>query len=133
MTDREVMQMALVQMGINQYTVAELAPHKVVMAFNSAMETLRAQLEQPEHEPVAWMHKKEGLLRRETSRPKSADWDADHWIPLYTTSTAAQREWSSLTNDEIKEIIGPWGEAQIHGYTRWLFDKIDEALRRKNT
>ena len=40
--------------------------------------------------------------------------------------------WVSLTDDEIKEIIGPWGEAQIHGYTRWLFDKIDEALRKKN-
>jgi len=52
MTDKEVIQMALVQMGINQYTVAELAPHKVVMAFNSAMEVLRAQLEQPEQEPT---------------------------------------------------------------------------------
>lgn len=40
--------------------------------------------------------------------------------------------WVSLTDDEIKEIVGPWGEAQIHGYTRWLFDKIDEALRKKN-
>ena len=47
-------------------------------------------------------------------------------------NTPAQRQWFSLTDDEIKEIIGPWGEAQIHGYTRWLFDRIDEALRRKN-
>ena len=42
--------------------------------------------------------------------------------------------WVSLTDDEIKEIIGPWsGERRVTGYTRWLFDKIDEALRKKNT
>jgi hypothetical protein len=40
--------------------------------------------------------------------------------------------WSSLTDDEIKEIIGPWGDTPIKGYTREMFDKIDEALRRKN-
>ena len=40
--------------------------------------------------------------------------------------------WVSLTDDEIKEIIGPWGEAQIHGYTRKLIDKIDAKLKEKN-
>jgi hypothetical protein len=50
-----------------------------------------------------------------------------------TTPPAAQRQWSSLTDDEIKEIIGPWGDTPIKGYTRELIDKIDEALRSKNT
>ena len=54
MTDREVMQQALVAMGINQYTVAELAPHKAVMKFNDAITALRIALEQ-QAEPVAWM------------------------------------------------------------------------------
>ena len=48
MTDREVMQMALVQMGINQRFVAASAKHINDMAFNGAMEVLRTRLEQPE-------------------------------------------------------------------------------------
>ena len=41
--------------------------------------------------------------------------------------------WVSLTDDEIKEIIGPWsGERRVTAYTRWLFDKIDAKLKEKN-
>ena len=45
-----------------------------------------ASLAQEEQEPVAWMHKETGLLRREISRPKGADWDANYWQPLYATA-----------------------------------------------
>ena len=45
----------------------------------------------------------------------------------------AQPEWVGLTDDEIKEIIGPWGDTPIKGYTRKLFDQIEEKLRSKNT
>ena len=50
-----------------------------------------------------------------------------------TGEAAQKREWSSLTDDEIKKIIGPWGDTPIKGYTRWFFDKIDAALKEKNT
>ena len=54
MTDlRQAMQMALVQMEKNQWFVADMAKHVDVMAFNSVMEVLRAQLERQEQEPVA--------------------------------------------------------------------------------
>ena len=43
-----------------------------------------------------------------------------------------QREWVGLTDDEIKEIIGPWGETPIKGYTRKLFDQIEAKLKEKN-
>jgi hypothetical protein len=43
------------------------------------------------------------------------------------------REWVGLTDDEIKEIIGPWGDTPIKGYTRKLFDQIEAKLREKNT
>jgi len=43
------------------------------------------------------------------------------------------RQWQGLTDDEIKEIIGPWGETPIKGYTRKLFDQIEAKLREKNT
>jgi hypothetical protein len=44
-----------------------------------------------------------------------------------------QRPWVSLTDDEIKEIVGPWGDTPIKGYTRKLFDQIEAKLREKNT
>ena len=49
--------------------------------------------------------------------------------PLYATP----RQWQSLTDEEIKEIIGPWGETPIKGYTRKLFDQIEAKLKEKNT
>ena len=42
-------------------------------------------------------------------------------------------EWQGLTDEEIKEIVGLWGDQPVKGYTRKLFDQIEEALRRKNT
>jgi hypothetical protein len=43
-----------------------------------------------------------------------------------------KREWVSLTDEEIKEIIGPWGETPVKGYTRKLFDQIEAKLKEKN-
>ena len=42
------------------------------------------------------------------------------------------KEWVGLTDDEIKEIIGPWGDGPIKGYTRKLFDQIEAKLKAKN-
>lgn len=44
-----------------------------------------------------------------------------------------EREWVGLTDEEIKEIIGPWGDTPIKGYTRKLFDQIEAKLKEKNT
>jgi hypothetical protein len=43
-----------------------------------------------------------------------------------------KRTWVGLTDEEIKEIIGPWGDTPIKGYTRKLFDQIETKLREKN-
>ena len=43
-----------------------------------------------------------------------------------------QRQWVGLTDEEIKEIIGPWGDTPIKGYTLKLFDQIEAKLREKN-
>jgi hypothetical protein len=42
-------------------------------------------------------------------------------------------QWVSLTDEEIKEIVGPWGETPIKGYTRKLFDAIEAKLKEKNS
>ena len=93
--------------------------------------TLRA-LAQPAQEPVAW-----------TTMPEAEDWcfvsgnkDPNgklegKWFPLYTTPP--QRPWVGLTDEEIKEIIGSWGDTPVKGYTRKLFDQIEAKLKEKNT
>lgn len=40
-------------------------------------------------------------------------------------------DWQYLTDDEIKEIVGSYGDG-IGGYTRELFDKIEAKIREKN-
>jgi hypothetical protein len=40
--------------------------------------------------------------------------------------------WVGLTDDEIKGIIGAWGDTPIKGYTRKLFDQIEAKLKEKN-
>jgi thymidylate synthase len=46
----------------------------------------------------------------------------------------ANREWVGLTDEEIKEIVGPYyGDTPIKGYTRKLFDQIEAILKEKNT
>ena len=42
-----------------------------------------------------------------------------------------KKEWHYLTDDEIKEIVGSYGDG-IGGYTRELFDKIQAKIKEKN-
>lgn len=45
----------------------------------------------------------------------------------------APSKWQYLTDAEIKEIIGGYGnESGIGGYTRELFDKIEAKIKEKN-
>ena len=53
--------------------------------------------------------------------------DEDDDIQVY------KRPWVSLTDDQIKEIVGPWGDTPIKGYTRKLIDQIDAKLKEMNT
>jgi predicted house-cleaning NTP pyrophosphatase (Maf/HAM1 superfamily) len=44
-----------------------------------------------------------------------------------------RRVWQYLTDAEIKEIVGGYGnEGGIGGYTRELFNKIEAKIREKN-
>jgi len=45
---------------------------------------------------------------------------------------AKRREWVNLTDDEIKEIVGSWGDTPVKGYTRKLMDQIQDKLKEKN-
>jgi len=52
---------------------------------------------------------------------------------LFKAIEKAEKPWVSLTDEEIKEIVGPWGETPIKGYTRKLFDQIEAKIKEKNT
>jgi len=51
----------------------------------------------------------------------------------FAALVAAQRPWVGLTDEDIKEIVGPYGDTPIKGYTRKLFDQIEAKLKEKNT
>ena len=53
-------------------------------------------------------------------------------LALVNEAIAAERKWQGLTDEEIKEIIGPWGDQPVKGYTRKLFDQIEAKLKEKN-
>ena len=73
--------------------------------------------------PVAWMDAGGRLyqFRDDADRGQTMR-------PLYL-----EREWVNLTDDEIKQIIGSWGDTPIKGYTRKLMDQIQDKLKEKNT
>ena len=53
-------------------------------------------------------------------------------LPVGMALYRAPTEWVGLTDEEIKEIVGPWGDTPIKGYTRKLFDQIEAKLKEKN-
>jgi hypothetical protein len=88
----------------------------------------RTAIEQAgKQEPVAWMYvNTDGEC--EQIEYGLCDFDDPSIQLLYT----APRQWVGLTDEEINEIIGPWGETPIRGYTRRLFDQIEAKLKEKN-
>ena len=118
MTDREAMQMSLEIIGTHHGSFKhETTTLREVMEM--ALEIIETHPVDYENQIIA--------IRAKLEQQTHTRFAATHQL-----NTQVKRQWSSLTDDEIKEIVGPWGEAQINGYTRKLFDKIDEALRRKN-
>ena len=47
-------------------------------------------------------------------------------------TTPPQRTWVYLTDEHIKEIVGPYGDMPIKGYTRKLVDQIEAKLKELN-
>jgi hypothetical protein len=64
---------------------------------------------------------------------RNASHSADRYVCECEGWEPPKKEWVNLTDEEIKEIIGPWGETPIKGYTRKLFDQIEAKLKEKNT
>jgi hypothetical protein len=138
MTDKELMRMAMNAMenrnGKPRLTATERSAYTAVCC------ALRSRLGQPEDEPVAWMvyipSQQSQYVTDDIDDPQLVDdltnTDAE-LTPLYThPQPVIVTEWIGLTDDEIKGIIGAWGDTPIKGYTRKLFDQIETKLKEKN-
>ena len=88
---------------------------------------LRAALEQPEQEPVAWIESPHGAIRANPlyrmTAPQSLAWS----IPLYTHPP--RREWQSLTDEEIDTAL-PHEPGDLDFVCARA---IEAALKEKNT
>jgi hypothetical protein len=89
----------------------------------------------PVQEPVAWM--KEGWGPDcgpyiEFYRDDEMGWrDRKEWTPLYTTPSAAQRQWVGLTDEQIADYLGN----EYHNMTEseLRFFKLGEQAYKENT
>ena len=87
------------------------------------LEALRARLEQPEQEPVAWMYNSMG----DTRFAKTLDTPGmhrDESVPLYTAPP--QREWQGLTDDEKEDVL----KGSKNAYD--AIERIETKLKEKN-
>jgi len=112
MTDRELFEKALEAMEEIADEVFSAYDNKLGEVILALRERLAQpeQMEQPEPDGLSWLKKDSNYF----SQPK-------------------RKPWVGLTDDEIKEIIGSWGDTPIRGYTRKLFDQIEAKLKEKNT
>ena len=123
MTDRELMQQAL-----SALVTAELDGN----CEYGVTDSLRARLAQPKPEPVAW-----GVLDDDGQIDWTCDYPfSDHsgWpnsAPLYTT--LPQREWVSLTDDELHALHYELKCAAMGATsTLGMYRILETALKEKN-
>lgn len=126
MTDRELMQMALLKMEYMMNNGEWYKPEEII-------EALRARLAQPEPEPVAWLFQNEETGLTECVDTQQVEWGFEknnpRWqkiAPLYTAPL--QREWQSLTDEEITETLKRFGL----GERAALAHAIEAKLKAKN-
>lgn len=148
-TLRQAAQQALEAMETNKYTVAELAPHKVVMKFNDAITALREALAQPEQEPSQWRDMIVVSLVREGINKHRAKELADHFaaqpeqktcgtcealartVMLDQTSHDTQRPWQGLTDEEVAIASAEFDLKSKIAFHAGMY-KAQIILRKKN-
>jgi hypothetical protein len=101
----------------------------------SLIETLRARLSAPEPEPYGYIARRNWkmpvFIEADNVEATGLPYDNADYEPVFK-APPQRKEWQWLTDDEIKEIVGPWGSLPVDGYTRKLFDQIEAKLKGKN-
>jgi hypothetical protein len=85
-------------------------------------------LEQPEQEPVAWIHRKHYLLGHAENMPPADKALAQGWEPLYTHPP--RREWRGLTDEEAEDIA--YEVDANGGYVIEFYRAIEAKLKELN-
>jgi hypothetical protein len=92
-----------------------------------AITALKAALEQPEQEPVAWMTPGQDLHLNNSEGFRFSD-----WTPLFTHPP--RREWRSLSEEEIKNAVGAsaefWATSAL--WIKSVARAAEAALKEKN-
>jgi hypothetical protein len=70
-------------------------------------------------------------MAKPMTRAEWENWVEKAWATAQE-SAKEPKEWVGLTDEEIKEIIGPWGDTPIKWRKRELFDQIEAKLKEKN-
>jgi hypothetical protein len=135
MTDLITLPRATVQQALEAWEQINL--YGFVLAdyegpMEQAITALKAALEQPEQEPVAWMvTDKDGrhfIFR--INKPVISE--GETLAPLYTTPP--RREWRGLSEEEIKNAVGAsaefWATSAL--WIKSVARAIEAALRSKN-
>jgi len=93
-------------------------------ATQEAIADLRAALEQPEQEPVAWMEATTGSVASDHEKKMGYVLDGIFNIPLYTASPPPQRQWVGLTEEEVSALSLS---------RRYLVREVEAKLKERNT
>ncbi|CAB4168240.1 hypothetical protein UFOVP1276_28 [uncultured Caudovirales phage] len=103
--------------------------HGLLVKLADVEAVINAALAQPAQEPVAYVT---GVYNgRFVIAPLNPAMLLPVGMAFYSTPQHTAT-WVGLTDEEIKEIIGSWGDTPVKGYTRKLFDQIEAKLRSKN-
>jgi len=97
-------------------------------ANGSLMDNLRAALEQPEQEPVAWMDPNRGeVCSAHWLESHAPERDVDRFsCPLYTNPP--RREWRGLTEEEMVALAG----GELTRDERMIARAIEVKLKERN-
>ena len=87
-------------------------------AANAKLEQAKEILLQSPQKDIEWQREQQIKAHRML--------DDDDDIQVY------QRPWVYLTDEHIKEIVGPYGDMPIKGYTRKLVDQIEAKSKELN-
>ena len=101
------------------------ALHKLSQTINEYLE------ENPQDEPIAYWDTQEGKLIPAVPLSSERTCFEVPLVPLYIHATTHPHPFIRLTDEEILEIGGPYPTA-VGGYTRKLFDTIQDKLEEKN-
>jgi len=96
----------------------------------AAITAVKAALEQPEQEPVAWASKRELARIKDFDSTIYANGGFDGAVPLYTH--APRREWQGLTGEDMEDLLPLYSDPSANTEMLEFAAAIEANLKEKN-